>query len=228
MAAPGAHSTIVVVTGGDPVRPSDRAHAPGGALVIAADSGIHSAHALGLRVDVAIGDFDSADPTAIAQAEADGASIERHPAAKDATDLELALDAALERQPQRIVVLGGHGGRVDHLLANAALLTADRYAGVEVVAHMGGATLTVVRAATALRGERGELVSLLALHRPARDVRTEGLLYPLRGEDLLPGSTRGVSNELVASEASVSLSDGVLLVVQPGQIGTHHLRGTTP
>lgn len=224
MASTGAHSTIVVVTGGDPVRPGDRAHAPDGALVIAADSGIDHAHALGLRVDVAIGDFDSASPGALERAEADGATIERHPAAKDATDLELALDAALAHRPARIVVLGGGGGRVDHLLANAALLTADRYAEAELVAHLGGATLTVVRRSADLHGARGELVSLLALHRPAVGVRTVGLLYPLEHEDLVPGSTRGVSNELVASPASVSLADGVLLVVQPGQIGTHHLR----
>lgn len=226
MAAPGAEGTIVVVTGGDPVLPSERAWVPEGALVIAADSGLDHAHALGLRVDVAIGDLDSVTPQALARAEAGGTRIERHPAAKDATDLELALDAALARSPERVVVLGGHGGRVDHLLANAALLTADRYATLEVVAHMGGATLTVVRSETEVEGAPGELVSLLALHRPATGVTTDGLLYPLSGEDLLPGSTRGVSNELVASPASVSLASGVLLVVQPGSIGTHHLQRT--
>jgi len=224
MASPGAEGTIVVVAGGDPVLPAERAWVPDGAVVIAADSGLDHAHALGLRADLAVGDFDSVSPRALHRAEADGTSLERHPAAKDATDLELALDAAVARDPERIVVLGGHGGRVDHLLANAALLTADRYASVDVVAHMGGATLTVVRSTTELRGEPGELVSLLALHRPATGVTTDGLLYPLRGEDLHPGSTRGVSNELVASSASASLTSGVLLVVQPGQIGTHHLQ----
>ena len=228
MAAPGAEDTIVVVTGGDPVSLAERGRVPDGALVIAADSGLDHAHALGLRVDVAVGDFDSVSPPALARAEASGAVVERHPAAKDATDLELALDAALARGPQRIVVLGGHGGRVDHLLANAALLTSERYAAVEVVAHMGGATLTVVRDEAELQGQRGELVSLLALHRPAVGVTTHGLLYPLTGEDLEPGSTRGVSNELVTPPGRVSLEAGVLLVVQPGHLGTHHLQRTSP
>jgi thiamine pyrophosphokinase len=53
---------------------------------------------------------------------------------------------------------------------------------------------------------------------------TEGLLYPLRDEDLLPGSTRGVSNELVATTAVVTVRAGTLLAVQPGLAGTHHLR----
>lgn len=126
MAAPGAEGTIVVVAGGDPVLPAERAWVPGDAVVIAADSGLDHAHALGLRADVAVGDFDSVSPRALERAEADGTRLERHPAAKDATDLELALDAAAAHGPERIVVLGGHGGRVDHLLANAALLAADR------------------------------------------------------------------------------------------------------
>src|ERR687891_406355 len=48
-----------------------------------------------------------------------GAGIERHPAAKDATDLDLALNAALARRPRRIVVVTGAGDRLDHTLAVA-------------------------------------------------------------------------------------------------------------
>jgi thiamine pyrophosphokinase len=68
----------------------------------------------------------------------------------------------------------------------------------------------------------GDLVTLLPVHGPARRVTTTGLLYPLNGEDLNPGSTRGVSNELVDDQATVALDAGVLLAIQPGQLGTHH------
>ena len=227
MAAPSASDTIIVVTGGDPVDPAELGHIPEGALVIAADSGVELAQLLGLPIELAIGDFDSVDPAALSAAEAAGATVERHPAAKDATDLELALDAAIERHPARIHVLGGHGGRLDHLLANALLLAAPAYADAEIVAHMGPARVTVVRRVAQLLGSPGDLVTLLAAHGVARGVRTEGLLYPLVDEDLHPGSTRGVSNELVAPHAIVRLTDGVLLAVQPGQRGTHHLQRTT-
>ena len=223
MAAPGASEVVVVVTGGDPVDPAHLPALEPGAFVVAADSGIDRALALGLRVDLAVGDFDSVDPDALRQVTEAGATIERHPAAKDATDLELALDAALVRRPRQIVVIGGHGGRLDHLLANALLLAAPAYATVDVVAQMGPARVTVVRSLALLHGEEGDLVSLVALHGGATGVTTEGLLYPLRGEDLHPGSTRGVSNELIDPQAEVRLRTGVLLVVQPGQPGTHHL-----
>jgi thiamine pyrophosphokinase len=224
-----ARETIVVVTGGDPVDPGDLAGLlrAGDPFVIAADSGIDRAAQLGLRVDLAVGDFDSVTTAALDAVTAAGAIVERHPEAKDATDLELALDAALARQPARVVVVGGHGGRLDHFLANTMLLAAHTYEGVEVVAQMGPARVTVVHREAELHGRAGDLVTLVPAHGAAGGVSTEGLLYPLRDDDLAPGSTRGVSNELTGPTASVSLRAGVLLVVQPGRRGTHQRGGTT-
>lgn len=207
----------VVLLGGAPVEP-DGTRWPDGALVVAADSGVEQAARLGLRVDVAVGDFDSVDPAALAEAEAAGAEVERHPTAKDLTDAALALDAAVARGARRLLVVGGEGGRLDHLLANVLLLASDAYADVEVTAlGTGGARLHVVRSRRRVEGEPGELVSLLPVHGPAHGVRTDGLRYPLHGETLHAGTSRGVSNELLAGTAEVAVDDGVLLVVLPGR-----------
>jgi thiamine pyrophosphokinase len=222
--ASDSSTTVVVVTGGDPLEGVALPRFPEGARVVAADSGVDRAQDLGLRVDLAVGDFDSVTPVGLATARDAGADVETHPAAKDATDLELALDAALALGPERIVVLGGHGGRLDHLLANALLLARPQLAGLEVVAQMGAARVTVIRDRAVLEGEVGDIVTLLPLHGAAHGVVTDGLLYPLRDEDLLPGTSRGVSNELTATSAVVTLREGTLLAVQPGQPGTHHLR----
>lgn len=222
MAAPGASDTVVVVTGGDAIDPDHAHDVPLGAPVIAVDSGVVHAQSLGLPIHLAIGDFDSVDPDRLAQAQAAGAAVERHPVAKDATDLELALDAALALGPSRIHVLGGHGGRLDHLLGNLLVLAAPAYATARVTARMGAARLTIVRGDAELRGPVGDLVSLLPLLGGARGVTTRGLLYPLDGEDLLPGTTRGISNELIGTPATVHVDDGVLLAVQPGALGAHH------
>jgi len=205
--------SVIVVAGGGA---SPGAALPAGALVVAADEGLDSALAAGLRVDVAVGDFDSASPAAIAAASAAGTRMVRHPAAKDATDLELALDEAVVLGARRIVVVGVAAGRLDHLLAGLLLLGAERYAGVELDALLGPALVHVVRGERRLEGEPGELVSLLALHGPAEGVVTEGLAYPLRGETLQAGSSRGVSNVFVGSEARVAVGRGVVAVVRPG------------
>ena len=227
MSRAGADTIVIVGGGGPPSGGGARQLAAGaGATVIAADSGLEPALKLGLDVAAVVGDMDSVDPAVLAAATDAGIPIERHPEAKDATDLALALDAALTRRPERIVVVTGAGDRLDHTLSLVQLLASPRTAGVEVEAWIGNAHLTVIRDVTVLRGEPGDLVSLVPLHGPALGVVTDGLLYPLRGEDLAVGSTRGVSNELAASEASVRLRSGVLVAVQPGMSGTHWRRAT--
>lgn len=228
MAAPGAGHTFIVVAGGDAPAAGDLAGLPDDAVVIAADVGVDHALTAGLRIDLAIGDFDSVSPAGLHAAADLGAEVERHPVAKDASDLELALDAAVARGARAIHVLGGHGGRLDHLLTNALLLASPKYAAVDLVAQMGAARVTVVRDTATLRGRPGDLVTLLAAHGPAVGVTTNGLRYALTDDDLPPGSSRGLSNELIGDSAAISLRSGVLFAVQPGLSDTHRPRTMSP
>jgi thiamine pyrophosphokinase len=206
---------VVVVSGGEPPDPRAGRAVPPAAPVVAADKGLEHALALGLEVTLAVGDFDSASVEAVATAEAAGTQIERHPHAKDATDLELALDAAAALHPARILVLAGTGGRLDHELSLLLLLGSERYGGIEVDALVGSARVHVVRRSRTLHGTPGELVSLLPLGQ-AEGVTTEGLAYPLRGETLEAGSSRGVSNVFEVEAARVSVESGTLLAIRPG------------
>ncbi len=207
------HSEIVVVAAGP--GPSRVDGLPAGALVIAADGGLERCAALGLQADVVVGDLDSAEPGSIAAAQERGAEIQRHPTRKDATDLELALDEAVARGAERVLVVASAEGRLDHLLSSLLLLGHERYAAVEVDALVGTARVAVVRGERRLAGAPGDTLTLLALHGAADGVRTEGLEYPLRGERLDPGSSRGVSNVFSAHEATISLERGVLLAILP-------------
>jgi len=211
-------AAAIVFAGSAPVAATVRDRLPVEAAVIAADSGVQVATALGLHVDLLVGDLDSADPASVEAAIADGTTVERHPAEKDATDLELAFDAALARGARCIVLVDGGGDRLDHLLGNLALLASPALAGVRVEAYAGTARLAVARGgepAVEITGAPGSLVTLLAAGGPARGIVTEGLRYPLQCEELALGTTRGVSNELVGGSGSVGLHTGTLLVVQP-------------
>lgn len=206
-----------MLAGGDPVDAGLADDLPDRAFVVAADGGLALAGPLELHVDLLVGDLDSVDPQQLAAAEAAGTRVERHPVAKDATDLQLALHAAVESGARRITVVGGAGGRVDHLLANWLTLTADALADVEVRAWSGDARAEVVRPGPAaqLTGPVGALVSLLPVHGPARGVTTTGLRFPLDDATLAAGTSRGVSNVLDAPTATVELTDGVVLAVRP-------------
>jgi len=212
--------TVVIFSGGP--RPGRHvvAELPVGAPIVAADRGAAHALALGLRVELAVGDFDSIPAPALEALERSGARLERHPSAKDATDLELALDAAAALAPSRILVVGGASGRLDHRLGELLLLGAEAYAGVEVDALLGRARVHVIRGERHLAGRQGELISLFAVNGAARGVVSEGLVYPLRGEVLAPGSSRGVSNLFAADAARVALESGVVIAVRPGGRGS--------
>jgi len=206
----------LVFAGGDPIPASVARRLPGeDALVVAADSGLEHALALGRHVDLVVGDFDSADPAVVEQVAATGTELERHQEAKDQTDLELALRAAVNRGATRIVVAGGYGGRLDHFLANALVLAGPAVDGVAVEWVTGDALITVVRGHGEISGRPGDVCSLLAVGGAARGVRTRGLRYPLEREDLEPGSTRGVSNVLTAPVAEVWVEHGTVLAIQP-------------
>ena len=198
-------TTVVVAGGPDPPRSFEL---PPGARVIAADGGVAVAAQLGLPVDLVVGDLDSGSA-------AEGVEVERHAPDKDASDLELALDAAVRLGTERLVVVSGVGGRLDHLLGTLLLLARDAHAPVTVDAQLGEAAAHVIRGARALTGEPGDIVSLFAVHGAATGVTTEGLRYPLDDETLEAGSTRGLSNVFDGPAARVSVRSGVLVAVRP-------------
>ncbi len=206
----------LVIAGGDAPRAEDLLGEGSWEWVVAADSGLDHAEALGLTVDRVVGDLDSVSPAALRRARAAGVAIEEHPSDKDATDLALALEAAGDLGAARLLVVGLGGGRPDHLLANLLLLASPAFAGVEIDATTADARYVVVRSQPrGLRGRPGDVVTLVPMHGGARKVHTEGLRWRLHGDDLPAGSTRGVSNELTGTDAWVVVGEGVLLPVQP-------------
>jgi thiamine pyrophosphokinase len=208
--------TVVVFAGGPKPSRLRLAAVPADALVIAADGGAEHALACGFTVETAVGDFDSISPEVFAELERAGVRIDRHPSEKDASDLELALAVAVDLEPRRVLVVGGAGGRLDHLLGELTLLGADAYANVELDAVFGRAAVHVVRSERCVAGRRGELISLLPLHGSAVGVETDGLLYELHGETLEFGSSRAISNVFAAERVRIALVSGVLLAVRPG------------
>src|SRR5262249_55038555 len=101
-------------------------------LLIAAHSRLEHPHSLGFPAELPVGDLHSVDADLLRAAKANGTTIEHHPVEKDATDLELALEAARSHGATRVTVVGGTGGRLDHLLANALLLAAPRFGDLEI------------------------------------------------------------------------------------------------
>ncbi len=206
----------IVVAGGDAVA-QDAALLSGADVVIAADSGAHWLETSGVLPDLVIGDMDSIDPALLERLVAQGIEVERHPTEKDASDVELAVSRAVADGADQVVILGALGGeRLDHEIANLLLLVDRRWNGIDARAVRGGTTVRALRGEgrRELDGSTGDLVSLLPLGSDATGVRTEGLRYPLDGDTLESGRSRGLSNEIERAPASVSLEGGTLLIIE--------------
>ncbi len=215
---------ILLAVGGDATAPARLPRSlPAGSVVVAADSGIDRLVAVDVIADHLVGDLDSAHPRAVEWAERHGTLVHRHLADKDATDLELALDlirteVAPAHGLDRLLVVGSGGGRLDHLLADLLALASPLTDGLRVEARLGAATATVARPDRPGRvhGEVGDLLSLLPVHGPAAGVTTTGVRWPLLDADLVAGTTRAMSNELIGTTATVELRAGVLVALLPG------------
>ena len=208
-----------MVAHGDVVA-TDRDLVVGAQTIIAADGGALALERWGVVPHLIVGDLDSLDPTRAEALAGRGAKGIPFPAAKDESDLELALRYALESGADDIVLLGIFGGlRLDHALANAMLLADPAYRGRGVRAVQGTTQVRAVHAndTADLAGPIGTLVTLLPVRGEAKGVRTAGLRYPLAGDTLHFGRSRGLSNVVTSLPASVSLEHGVLLVIEQHQ-----------
>ena len=185
--------------------------------ILCADGGTRHALALGLKPDLIVGDMDSLDRAEWQELESAGVPIELFPHDKDETDLELALDRALERAPASLVIVGALGLRLDQTLANLGLLSDPRLAALDARIDDGVEEALFCRSEVKVDGLKGDTVSLIPWGGAAREVQTEGLQWQLRGETLHPEKTRGISNRMLGTTARIRLGSGLLLVVHRRQ-----------
>lgn len=198
-------STCLILAGGVASPKEAQEAAAGADFILAADGGLSLAHKAGLSVDLLIGDLDS-----LSEELPPHIPVLRVPKDKDATDLELALDQALSLGAQKIIVVGAFGARLDHTLANANLL--ERF-NVPIVLFHAPARLYLVLSSLEIQAQVGDIVSLLPLSSVVRGICTWGLRYSLVDGVLFRPSTRGVSNEVVATPCGVRVREGKLLLL---------------
>lgn len=211
------NETVVVITGADSIAPAAAQRIPGGAIVIAADGALDHALAAGLMPAGLVGDMDSISAAGLEWA-AHHATIERHDPDKDHTDTELALLAAADLKPARLILVGA-GDRLDHVLAAIGALGQPHLTSIPVIdAWWDEQWIRVLHGpgSTQLELAEGTTLSLLALHGPCSGVTISGVRWPLERADLAPLVGVGVSNVAVDSTVTVRVSTGVLTIVMPG------------
>ncbi|HXQ33040.1 MAG TPA: thiamine diphosphokinase [Anaerolineales bacterium] len=181
--------------------------------IICADGGTRHSLAMGLTPNIVIGDMDSIERGQWLGLEKEGVSIELFPRDKNETDLELAINRAIELGPKQLLIIGALGGRLDQALGNIALLGDIRLSALDTRLDDGVEEIFICRDQAQVHGRSGDIVSLIPWGNPVHGIQTQDLKWPLQNEALYPDKTRGISNEMTSQTASISIESGLLLLI---------------
>lgn len=178
-------------------------------IVIAADSGFDHLRLAGITPDILVGDMDSINPESLQ----DVGDIEviRFPRDKDKSDTEIAVDLALTRGADRVIILSGAGLRMDHFFANMSLLA--KHPGKVIMADDSSVAFSLsndCRSCT-IENRAGALFSVFSFGSSVSGLTISGSKWEADGIRISPGSL-GLSNVINAETMTVSIDTGILLL----------------
>lgn len=182
-----------------PVSPDD--------YILAADGGLVHLNALGLEPDGILGDFDSLGYVP--------KSAKCFPVEKDDTDSMLAVRLGLKLGYDRFILYGAlDGPRLDHTLANFQTLQfiAD-HGGIGYLAGSRYMATVIQNGSLRFSESARGIISVFCMGADAKGVTITGLKYSLTHGSLSAGFPLGVSNHFIGEKATISVTDGSLLVL---------------
>ena len=142
-------------------------------------------------------------------------NIHRSPVEKDDTDTMLAVKTALEQGCDTVYIYGGTGGkRLDHTLANLQTLLFLRRKGARGYLYDDDFVWTAIEneSLTVEKTVEWGLFSAFCLGDRAEDIDEVGFQYPLEHAALTPDFPVGVSNHIMAPQATITVRKGALAV----------------
>lgn len=187
--------------------------------LIGVDNGLQFLYENSIRPTHIVGDFDTARPELVEYYYSLGnIEIRTFNPVKDSTDTQIAVELALELGSASIVILGGTGSRLDHVLGNIHSMMLAKKVGVECELLDSHNRIRLIAEDTALRREEqyGRYVSLIPLTSLVEGVNLTGFQYPLVNHtfSVLESAGLGVSNEILGEEGRISFRSGVFILIE--------------
>lgn len=177
-------------------------------FIVACDSGLRHLEFLQLKADLVVGDFDSHKPV-------DGPEVIQLPVKKDDTDTAYAVKEGLKRGVQSFLLLGVLGGRIDHSLANLALMLKVFRLGCQIVALDDYSEVQILGQREQEITDQWSFFSLMNLTGSASGVCIRGALWKLENGSMPDDDPYGISNQVVSGGvATVSVKQGELVLVK--------------
>ena len=185
---------------------------------VGVDRGVLTLIQNGLQPKMAFGDFDSVSNEELLIIEEKVKELNRFKPEKDETDMELALNWALEQNPEKIRLFGATGGRLDHLFANIQLLIKPVLEGnfvpVEIIDKKNKIYIKAPGEYTIKQNPNFKYISFVPITMEIKGLTLRNFKYPLTDRTVPAGSTLCISNELIDDCGTFSFTEGILMVVR--------------
>jgi thiamine pyrophosphokinase len=185
---------------------------------VGVDRGVFTLINMNITPQIAFGDFDSVTKQELMIIEENVENMKIYKPEKNETDMELALNWAIEQRPDLIRVFGASGGRLDHFLANVQLLVKplmeDNNVKIFLIDKQNIISLKGPGSYKMKMRSDKKYISFVPLTLSVKGLTLEGFKYPLKNRHISIGSTLCISNELVSDNGTFSFSEGILLVIR--------------
>ncbi len=181
-------------------------------VILCADGGANFAYRLGWLPQLIVGDMDSILPEVKEYFTTQEVAFKKFPRRKDFTDTQLVLTIAHNMGATEIIMLGTLGKRLDHTMSNLYGCIDLVQQGIKITHLSPRGTIHLVNKEIQIKGQPGDLVSILCLSEAARGVTTRGLEYSLDHVMLEKKFPYAISNTLTESHGLITLDEGILAV----------------
>ncbi len=203
--------TGVVITGGrSPEYKFIRKYLEKADIIVAADSGVDTAFNYNIKPDFAIGDMDSIQDIGLLDRITEK-NVMRYGKDKDYTDTELALDYLGKNRCDKRIIIGGGGGRLDHLLALYTLFSRKESPSIWVTENE---IIYLVEGNFSIDILENTIVSLFPVGKNPCRMKSFGLKWELNNLEWKVGNS-GVSNVATGKTVKINMESGKLIMILP-------------
>ncbi|WP_338469862.1 thiamine diphosphokinase [Niallia sp. XMNu-256] len=185
---------------------------------IGVDRGVYTLLEHGIKPNIAFGDFDSISQEELQEVEKEVAQLYQFYPEKDETDMELALNWAIDQEPEKIRIFGATGGRLDHMFGNLQLLIGalkkDAKLDIEMIDQQNIIFVKAPGTYKVGKSNDKKYISFIPITSEVNGLTLKGFKYPLNDRHIPLGSTLCISNEILMDNGTFSFSDGILMIVR--------------